>query len=190
VTGATGSSVTIAPVAPVTYPGAATVTVTAADAANAALDGTVELRVGDTVVASGPTSGGKASLTVTGLKPGSTSVVASFTPSATTYSSSTSAPVSIAVAKAGSQLSIKATKVKRAKKAKVTVALTVPNVKTGGSVVLTDKGRKIKTVWVPAGKARTLTVSLKKGTHQLRATYAGTDLVGASRSKTVKVKIG
>jgi hypothetical protein len=184
-----GSSVTIAPLGPVTYPGSAKVTVTTAGAAATPLDGTVDLRVGDTVVATGGTNGGRATLTVPGLKPGTTNVVATFTPSAATYTPSTSAPVSITVAKAGSRLTLKATKVKRAKKAKVTVKLTVPGVPAGGPVVVTDKGRKVKTIWVKPGRSRTLTLRLPKGTHQLRATFKGSGLVDASRSRTVKITI-
>jgi hypothetical protein len=184
-----GSSVTIAPVGPVTYPGSATVTVTTAGAAATPIDGTVELRVGDTVVATGGTTGGRATLTVPGLEPGTTNVVATFTPSAATYTPSTSAPVSITVAKAGSRLTLKATKVKRANKAKVTVKLSVPGVPAGGTVVVTDKGKKVKTLWVKPGRSRTLTLRLAKGKHQLRATFTGSRLVDASRSRTVKITI-
>jgi hypothetical protein len=186
----TGSSVSISPVRSVTYPGSATVAVTAADAAGAPLNGTVELLVGESVIAAGSTSAGTASLTVAGLRPGTTNVVARFTPSEATYTSSVSAPASITVAKATSRLTLKAQKWKKAKKARVTVSLRVPGVTTGGRIVITDKGKKIKTVWVTAGRGRTVTISLRKGTHQLRATYSGSELVGPSTSRTVKVKIG
>jgi hypothetical protein len=64
-----GSSVAITSVEKVTHPRAATVTVRAADAADKALDGIVTLLAGDTVLASGATSGGTATLTVPGLSP-------------------------------------------------------------------------------------------------------------------------
>ena len=184
-----GTSVAIAPVGPVSYPGSATVTVTAADSASKALDGIVDLRVGDAVVATASTSGGRATLTVPGLKPGTATVTATFTPSSPTHTSSTSAPATVTVAKATSRLALKATKVKRAKKARLTVKLTVPGVPPGGTVVVTDRGRKIKTVWVKPGRSRTLTVKLAKGTHRLRAAFTGSGLVDASRSRTVKITI-
>ncbi len=184
-----GSGVAITSVSPVTYPGSATVTVTGSDASGTALDGTVELLAGGKVVAAGPTTSGKATLTVPGLTPGTTSVVASFTPSSARYTASTSAPSAIVVAKAPSKVTLKAKKVRGAKKAKVTVTLTVPGVPGGGSVVVTDKGKKVKTIWVKAGSSRTVTLKLKKGTHQLRATFSGNGLVAPSAAKAVKVRI-
>ncbi|AWB91818.1 M14 family metallopeptidase [Aeromicrobium chenweiae] len=184
-----GSSVAITSVGKVTYPGAASVTVRAADAADKALDGTVTLRAGAKVLATGATRGGKVTLKVSGLRPGSTSVVATFTPASPSFASSTSAPAAITVAKASSKLSLKAKKWKNAKKARVTVKLTVPGVSTAGSIVITDKGKKVRTVRVDAGKSRAVTLKLKKGTHQLRAVFSGNGLVTSSKSKTVKVKI-
>nr|WP_244632965.1 M14 family metallopeptidase [Aeromicrobium sp. CFBP 8757] len=184
-----GSGVSITSVSPVTYPASASVTVAASDASGASLDGTVELTAGGTVVASGATSGGKATLTVPGLTPGTTSVVATFTPSSARFTASTSAPAAISVAKASPRLTLKAKKWKVAKKARVTVSLSVPGVSTGGSVVVTDKGRKVKTIYVKAGSSRTVTLKLKKGTHQLRATFSGNGLVAPGTTKAVKVRI-
>ncbi|QGG40932.1 M14 family metallopeptidase [Aeromicrobium yanjiei] len=184
-----GSSVTITSAKGVTYPRAATVTVRAEDAEGTALDGTVTLRAGTKVLATGTTSGGKASLKVQGLRPGTTSVVATFEPSSASYGSSTSAPASISVAKASTSLSLKVKKWKNARKARVTVKLIAPGVKTAGSVVITDKGKKVKTVRVDANTSEVITLKLKKGTHKLRVTFAGNGLTKSSKSKTVKVTI-
>lgn len=191
VTAPTGSSVEIAPIAPVTYPAAASVTVTTADAGDEALDGTVELLSGETVVATGETEGGTATLSVPGLTPGVTSLVAQFTPSASGYDPSVSAPATVTVAKATSSLKLKAVKVGKVKnkkgKVKVTMTFAVPGVATTGRVVLTDNGRSPKVYAIAAGTSKTVTLTLKKGTHTLRASYAGSALVAASAA-TLKVK--
>lgn len=189
-----GSSVAIAPIASVRYPAAAKVTVTTADAEDAALDGTVELLAGDEVVATGTTVGGTATLTVPGLTPGVTSLVAEFTPSASGYDSSVSAPATVSVAKASSSLKLAAAKVgkvtkKKTQKVRVAVTFAVPGVATTGRITLTDNGKSLKALSVPAGKTTTLTLTLKKGTHTLKASYAGSGLVVASVA-TVRVKVG
>jgi hypothetical protein len=184
-----GSGVTITSVSPVTYPSSATVTVAASDASGTSLDGAVELTAGGRVLASGPTAGGRATLTVPGLTPGTTAVVATFTPSSARYAASTSAPSAVVVAKAPSKVTLRAKKVRGAKKAKVTVTLTVPGVPGGGSVVVTDRGKKVKTLYVKAGSSRTVTLRMKKGTHLLRATFSGNGLVAPGAAKAVKVRI-
>lgn len=189
-----GSSVAIAPIATVTYPAAAKVTVTTADAEDAALDGTVELLAGTEVVATGTTVGGTATLTVPGLTPGATSLVAEFTPSASGYDSSVSAPATVSVTKASSSLRLTATKVgkvtkKRTQKVRVTVAFAVPGVATTGRITVTDNGKSPKVVSVAAGKTVTLTLTLKKGTHTLKASYAGSGLVVASVA-AARVRVG
>jgi hypothetical protein len=184
-----GSGVAITSVSPVTYPAPASVTVSASDASGAPLDGTVELTAGGAVVASGASSGGRAILTVPGLAPGTTSVVATFTPSSARYTASTSAPAAITVAKASSRLTLKLKKVRGVKKVKATVTLHVPGVATAGSVVVTDKGKKIKTVWVEAGSSRTLTIKLSKGTHRLRASFTGSALAAPVATKQVRLTI-
>lgn len=190
----TGTSVSIGAVAPVTYPGSATVAVTTASGDESAVDGTVELLVGEKVVATGATTGGTATLTVPGLTPGSTQVVAEFTPTTAGYDPSVSAPATITVAKATSALKLAVKKLqvgKKAKKgkAKVTITFTVPNLTTGAKIVLTDNGKPAKVVSVTSGKATVLTLTLKKGKHTLRAAFAGSSLVTAS-SATAKVTIG
>jgi hypothetical protein len=188
-----GTSVTVAPVAPVTYPGSATVKVTAAAGDAATVDGTVELVSGDKVLAQATTTGGAATLTVAGLAPGTTQVSARFTPTAADYDPSVSAPTAITVSPATSSLTLKATRVKSAKKAKtakvkVTVSFAVPSVATTGTVVLKVDGKGGRTLSVPAGTAKVLTLTLKKGKHTLKASYAGSNLVTAATA-TAKVNL-
>lgn len=183
------TTVAIAPVAKVTYPGAATVKVTTAVAA----EGTVDLLVGTKVVASGTATAGEATITVPGLKPGSTSLVAKFTPSTAGFEPSVSAPATVTVAKASSVLKLKAKKVNVAKqakkgKAKVTISFIVPNVPTNGKIVLTDRGKTVKVLTMGAGTSRVFGIRLTRGTHTLRATYSGNSLTSGSTA-SVKVTI-
>ncbi|WP_244929463.1 M14 family metallopeptidase [Nocardioides sp. W7] len=182
------TSVAIAPVADVTYPGSASVRVTTSTA------GTVSMLAGGKEVASGPTAAGAATLTVSGLKPGSTSLVARFTPSDSSFEPSVSAPVTVRVAKARSALRLSAKEIKVARsakrgKAKVTITFAVPNVPTNGRIVLTDKGRTVKVVRLAAGRSITFTLKLTKGRHTLRAKYAGSSLVRASASPVRTIRI-
>lgn len=184
-----GSSIAITSAGSATYPAAPSVKVVTADASGAPLDGTVDLRVGGTVVSSGPTTGGTATLTVPGLTPGTTAVTATFTPSSARFTASTSAPAVVTVARATSGLGLTAKKWRTATKARVTVTLKVPGVPTDGKVVLTDRGRKVRTITVKAGRSRSVTVRLAKGTHRLRATFAGNGLVAPTTSRTVRITI-
>ncbi|MET0931613.1 MAG: M14 family metallopeptidase [Aeromicrobium sp.] len=185
------TSVAIARVAPVTYPGKATVRVTT-DALEA-VEGTVDLLVGTRVVATGTTSAGTATLTVPGLKPGTTQLVARFTPTTAGYQPSVSAPAAVSVAKASSALKLSAKKVKKAKKgrkgtAKVTITFRVPNVPGKARIKLTDNGKSLRVISVAPGTTRTITIGLRKGKHSLRASFAGNSLVmGSSASAKVRI---
>lgn len=180
-----GTTATVAPIAPVTYPGSATVTVTTAAGDAAAVDGTVELVSGTTVLARGVTTAGALRLSVPGLTPGSTQVTARFTPWAAGYDPSVSAPATITVAKAASSLGLKAVRGKTSPKArtgkvKVTVSLAVPGVATSGRVVLRVDGKARRTLSVAAGGSKVLTLTLKKGRHTIAASYAGSELTTAA----------
>jgi hypothetical protein len=176
------SSVAIAPVAPVAYPSAATVTVTTGDA----LPGTVQLLAGDKVVATGTSTAGTATLTVPGLLPGATQLVAKFTPSSASVDPSTSSPATVAVGKAVSVLKLETKKVLIAGgkgKAKLVITFDVPGLATSAPVVLTDNGKTRRKPLIAAGGSKTLTLTLGKGKHTIKVTYAGTDLVLGDKDK-------
>ena len=99
--------------------------------------------VGDEVVASGPTTDGAVSLTVAGLTPGTTSVVARFTPASPGSPAVLSAPADVRVTKAVSELDLDATKA-AGKRARLVLDLAVPAVPTRGRVVLRDNGALLR----------------------------------------------
>ncbi|MEO9322537.1 M14 family metallopeptidase [Nocardioides sp. C4-1] len=177
----------------VAYPAVARVSVLTSAGGDASVPGTVELVAGSTVLARGTSTNGAATLAVPGLRPGTTRVVARFTPSAAGYTGSTSAPVSIVVTKATPVLrtSVKTPASKpKAKKGKVVVAvnLRVPGVPTTGRVTVTAGG-VTKTVTVKAGTPKTVTLWVPKGSRKLTVRFAGTALVapaGLTRSITVR----
>ncbi len=82
-------------------------------------------------------------------------------------------------------------KPKAARKATVTVALSLPGTakaRVGGTVRIYDGSKRIATVRVKWGKA-TKAVKLKKGTHRLKVVYAGSaQYTSATGTRTVKVK--
>ena len=185
VTAPTASTVALSPVSPVTYPAAATVGVT-----TSGLSGTVQLLAGDKVVATGNSTAGSATLTVPGLLPGATQLVAKFTPAATTATPSVSAPATVTVAKAVSSLTLVAKKVLiTGKKGKATLVITlsVPGVTTSGAVVLTDNGKVRKNPVLAAGSSKKIKLTLASGKHRIKVKYAGTALV---LGDTAKLKIG
>lgn len=180
----TDTGVTVAPVEPVTYPGAATVEVTVA-AGDGTTPGTVELVADDDVIGTAEVADGTASIPVTGLTPGTTEFVAEFTPSSATFTPSASDVASIEVAKASSTLKLKAKKVaKKGRKVRVTLSLTVPDVSTRGKVTLIDNGTKRRVVTVESGAVKVVTLKLGKGKHKLRGVLAATGLVKRSTDRT------
>jgi hypothetical protein len=179
------SSVTVAPVSPVAYPRAATVKATVAvGEGSTGSAGTVDLLLGDEVLASAQTVEGAATLKVAGLEPGTTSVVARFTPTSPTLESSTSEPVSITVRKAVSQLrlGVRELPTKLRGDVRVTLRLSAAGLYPTGTVVLTDNGKQKRVVRLDEAGDRVLTLRLPKGRHTVRATYAGSSLLLPSRA--------
>ena len=186
------ATVTATQVAKASYPGAARVRVSTAGAAGP-LDGSVELLAGNRVLASGTTSAGTVTLRVPGLRPGATSVVARFTPSDAAYGAASSAPVTVRVAKAPSRTTLKLKRVGAAASGQVaaTVTFAVPRLPAVGTVVLTDRGKVVRTLRLTAADAGSRTVRIRLGTgrHVVKATFAGTALVrGSSATRTIALR--
>jgi hypothetical protein len=179
------SAVTVAPVAPVTYPRAAMVNVAVSVGEGAGSEGTVDLLRGDEVLTSAEVVDGAATLKVPGLEPGATSVVARFTSASPTVKSSTSEPVTITVRKAVSRLrlAVKELPTKLRGDAKVTLRLTAAGLDPTGTVVLTD-GKNKRIVKLDAAGDRVLNLRFARGRHTVRATYGGSSLLTASKAVT------
>ena len=185
-------SVTVAPVARVSYPAAATVRVSVAGDAGP-VDGTVELLVDGEVAATGTTSGGAVALRLPGLRPGATSVVARFTPSDPAYDAASSAPVTVRVGKAVSRTGLKVKRVggPAGRQVAATVTFAVPRLPAVGTIVLSDRGRVVRTLRLSAADdgSRTVRIRLGAGRHVLKATFRATALIqGSSATRTITLR--
>lgn len=110
--------------------------------------------------------------------------------------SKASASVSVAKAASSTSLKLSATKIKKSKRATATITITGSGVPSGyyptGTVTILDGSKKIASVTVASGHKGTVKVKLpkisKKGSHTIKASYAGNAQLKAS-SKTAKIKV-
>ncbi|WP_286930302.1 MULTISPECIES: M14 family metallopeptidase [Aeromicrobium] len=163
----------------------ATVKVTAAGAQKPT--GTVQVREGSKVLASRalPASG-TATLSVSGLKPGSRRLTAHFVPSGAGFAPSASAPATVKVAKAASRTGVRA---KALGKGRVQVTVTVKSsAGTPTGSVRVKVGSSTKVVKLRNGKA-TVTLKSAKGKRTVWARYGGSSLLSPSaNATTVRVR--
>ncbi|KQW48860.1 hypothetical protein ASC77_09035 [Nocardioides sp. Root1257] len=174
-----------------TYGTAASVKVTVAASAGTPT-GTVTITSGGATVGTGTLAGGTATIKLgaTALKPGSPSVRATYAGNADVAGSDSSAGT-LKVAKATAKLTNKLTpaKVKASAKGKLTVTATATGTVPTGKVTVFDGKKKIGTGTLKGGKVVITLPKLKKGTHQIHATYAGSTLVSAATAAVVKLKV-
>lgn len=156
--------------------GVATVTTTAP---NVTVSGSAKIFDGTKLLATVPLDKGTGSVKLSITASGAHALRAEFA-ATETVAASTSNVVNVAIAKS--------TTVVKYSKGTVSVLVTAPGVKVSGSAKVYDGSKLIKTVSIVNGKA-TAKVTLKKGTHKLKAIFASTATVAASTSKTVTVKI-
>lgn len=178
-----------------TYGAPSTVNVTVASGVDA-VDGPVELRRGNTVLASGVSTGGSVALEVPGKAwiAGANQVRAAFLGTESHAATSTT-PQTVTVAKASSTNTlVLPTSISKSKKATLTVTIAV-NGDTGptGTLTVYDGSKKILTGSLAAGDNGTKTLALPKlkaGSHKIKVVYAGNSNIGASTStvKTIKSK--
>jgi hypothetical protein len=178
------SSVTATWPAAATYGTSASVKVKVTAAAGTPT-GAVTIKDGATTVGSGTLSGGVATvkLGATALKPGSHSLTAVYAGNASVAAGS-SAAGGLKVAKAVGKLANKL-----AGKTKLTVTATAVGTVPTGKVTVFDGKKKIATGTLKGGKAVITLPKLKKGTHKIHATYAGSALVSAATAATVNLKV-
>jgi len=174
-----GPAVTLTGVPPsTTYGVGATVTVTVASDGDP-VDGTVELRRGNTVLASGEAIGGSVDLEVPGnaWTAGTNLVRAAFLGTETQPATSTPGQT-VAVAKATSSGTLALpTSISKSKRAALTVTISVVgDLAPTGTLKVYDGSKKILTSSLVAGDngAKVLTLpKLKKGSHKIKVSYAG-----------------
>ena len=142
--------------------------------------GTVTVKRGSTIVGTGTLSGGVATvkLGATSLPPGTASLVATYAGSADVAGSSSSAG-SVKVARATARLTqrLSATRIRTTTNAKVTVTVAATGTIPTGTVAVYDGTKKIATGTLRGGKVVVTLPKLKRGTHKIKAAYAGSTLV-------------
>ena len=185
------STVTATWPASATYGTAASVQVTVS-ATGANPTGSVTVKDGATTVGTGTLSGGAATvkLAATGLTPGSHTLTATYAGNSDVAAGS-SAAGTLKVAKATAKLANKlsAAKIKASAKGKLTITATATGVVPTGKVTVFDGKKKIGTATLKGGKVVFTLPKLKKGTHKIHATYAGSTLVSPATAKTVTLKV-
>lgn len=113
-----------------------------------------------------------------------------------TPGTATSSTVTVPKAKSTTTAKLSAKKVKRGKKVKMTVTVTVPGApKPTGKLIVKVGKKKIKTMKLKAGKNGKVTFALpmkklkKKGKHRLVVQYKGPKKIANSKSKRVVLRI-
>lgn len=183
------SGISIAPVAK-TFGAAASIPVrVSSDGAAAA--GSVTVNAGGSL-STVALSNGAASVAVPAtLGAGSHAVSVTYNSDGATSSSVASSTLSVSKAKSTSTLKLSKTKIKASKKAKATVTVKISgsSLKATGKVTLKAGSKTVGSGTVKNGKVTITLKKLKKGTHKIKATFAGTGNYGKSVSKTVKLKV-
>ncbi|MFT4265150.1 MAG: Ig-like domain repeat protein [Nocardioides sp.] len=191
--GAVASTTSVA-VANTTYGTAGSATVKVLDAESEPATGTVSIAVDGTTVGSADlASDGTATVALpAGLGAGQHTVTATYNGSDATATSSGSATFTVAKAASTSKLTLAASKIKKGKRVKATIAVSSSATPTG--VVKVYQGSKVLKSYTLAASANgKLTVTLPKfkktGTYRLRVVYAGSANVAGSTSGTVTLKV-
>ncbi|ROS26178.1 Ig-like domain-containing protein [Cellulomonas sp. PhB150] len=182
--GAVATSTGLAVTGALTYGSKQTLTATVTPAAA----GTVTFRDGTRVVGSAAVKAGKATTSVA-LGVGTHALTATFVSSAENWAGSSSASVSVTVAKVTSRTALRVapTKVTYGSAAKATVTVTGT---ASGTVAIRDGKKRIATGRLAAGKVTvTLPRTLAVGKHALSAVYAGSTTVAGSSSSAASVTV-
>jgi len=166
-------------------------TVTASVSASKTPAGTVAFYDGSKKLGNVKVASAKAKLTWKATKT-SYAIKAVFTSSSpSTVKSSTSAVVTVKVAKATPTVSVVAPRsVAKGKYASLTVKVSATGVTPTGKVTVKDGKKSVKTVTLKNGKATVKLPKLKAGKHKLVVTYSGSSTVAgkSSAAKTVTQK--
>lgn len=158
--------------------------------------GTVVVRDGSTVVASGLALDATGTATVAlprTLSAGQHSLTATFEPAtAGAFRGGSSAPIVVTVTRASAKVRLTGLpkKVRPGKRPKLTVTVKVAGVATPPARLVVRDGKKVvATVTLRGGKATVRLPKLTRGTHRLTASYAGTaDVAGSKAVRVVKVR--
>ena len=104
-----------------------------------------------------------------------------------------SADLTVGKANSATALSLNKTKIKKSKRAVATIKVTSAGTPTPtGGVKVYDGSKAIKSATLAASAKGTIKITLpklKKGTHKIKATYAGNTVAKGSTSKVVSLKV-
>ncbi len=154
--------------------------------------GAVAITQGGATVGRGTLSGGTATVAVsaTALKPGTAKLVATYAGSTHVVAgSSVQGTVKVAKAKASATNKLSPSTVKAAARARLTVTVKAAGTVPTGKVTVYDGSKVIATGTLKAGKVVVTLPKLKRGSHKIHATYAGSTLVGTASAATVVLKV-
>ncbi|MEV7395730.1 esterase-like activity of phytase family protein [Aeromicrobium sp. NPDC092404] len=152
--------------------------------------GDVVVKDGPSTVAKGVIVNGAATLTLSGLKPGTRHLTAEFAGDARTTSSA-SAPVTLTVAKGATatKLSVNDHSVRKGRTVTATVRVTGTGFTPAGSVQVRDGSKVIKTIRLSGGKGSAKVTLRWTGRRHLRAYYLGSSLAAVSHTPSVTVRV-
>lgn len=190
----TATTITLSQSAKQVYGGTpSTLTATVVTAGGPVSGGTLVVRSGPTVIATGvPVSAtGTASVALRNtLSVKTHPITATYVPAQNIYLGSVSASKDLVVSKASSVLTATLAKatIKATEKGKISVTVTATGTVPTGTVRATT-GWLTKDVTLSAGKATLTLPVLAKGTHSIKLSYLGSDKVKASAVKTVTLKV-
>ncbi|MET0190442.1 MAG: Ig-like domain repeat protein [Pseudonocardia sediminis] len=156
--------------------------------------GTVVVRDGRTVVATGVgvnASGVATTALPRTLSAGRHALTVTFVPRGTTVRGGTSAPVAVTVTKARSTLGVTVPKrLRPAQRGRLAVRVSVPGVTApNATLVVRDGKRVVARVVLKAGKATVRLPRLARGKHRITVAYAGTANVAGSTSAARVVRV-
>lgn len=193
---AASAQLTLSAPAPLTY-GAARSTTVGLEVAGQASGGKVALSQGKwSTTVTVPASGSLKVALPRDAAVGKHTVTAKIAATDSTMGAEASRTFTVGKAASTATLKVSPTKVKKSKRATVTVRVTVngaSQIAATGKVTIYDGKKKLATGTLKASHKGTVKIKLpkikKKGTHKLKVTYAGNANISAKSSGTVKLKV-
>ncbi len=156
--------------------------------------GTVSVKVGSAAAKSYPLAGGTVSVPVVATTPaGALTIVATLPGTAAVDAATVTSKVTIAKAKASASAKLTKTKIRAKQRGSIVVKVAPTGAAKGiyatGKVTITSGKKVVGTGTLKNGKVSIKVAKLKKGTHKLVASYAGSANVSAVSVRAVTLKV-
>ncbi len=181
------TSVAMSADSPVTYPADVVLDVTVSSEGGTPSGEVAILDEADNEVATATLDGaGGAVVPVEGVRPGAHTFTAVFTPDSEAFAGSTSEAVPVRVYRAPSTVEIDRTGTD-GRRVTFSVTLTIPDLPSIGTVRIADRGTFVRTMnFGGRNPTRTVTLSLARGRHVIRAVFMGTAEAQGSKSDALE----